>query len=331
MQIKTPQLLTRFKNFIDQIHIPVLGISLLKMFEIYGQGIFKMKIGKQASSISWAFFLSLFPFLLFVLSLLPYLPHYEKLLFYIFEVFLPNILPVNVLNDVSTYLQDSILPNLKNLNPFTIFFALFFATNGTQSLINGFNENTGLKRGAVKEYAVALAITLAFIGVIILSLFGIYYSEVVLKLFTPEYNISWFVNNLSSIIGFISFPLFYFILTSLLYWMGCLKITSWKQAVPGALLTTILFVLLTYGFAIYVANFARYNVLYGSIGTIILVMIWININIILILLGNELNVAIKRVRVEKMIADEVFAEAEHYHPGTFSTIEPENDQHNRTL
>ena len=75
---------------------------------------------------------------------------------------------------------------------------------------------------------------------------------------------------------------------------------------PGAILTTSLFILLTYFFAIYVKNFARYNVLYGSIGSIILVMVWVNINVILMLLGNELNIAIKKVRVEKMMADEKY-------------------------
>ena len=114
MPIKTPKFLINFKNFLDRIHLPVLGISLLKMFEIYGQGVFKMKIGKQASSISWSFFLSLFPFILFMLSLLPYLPHYEKLIFYVFEIFLPNILPDNVLYDVSDYLQDEVLEGSKN-------------------------------------------------------------------------------------------------------------------------------------------------------------------------------------------------------------------------
>jgi membrane protein len=88
------------------------------------------------------------------------------------------------------------------------------------------------------------------------------------------------------------------------YWLGCFKITAWRQAIPGALLTTILFVLLTYFFAIYVKNFAKYNVLYGSIGSIILVMVWININIILMLLGNELNVAIKNIRLRKMEQDQ---------------------------
>lgn len=305
MGIKTPQFLIKIKKFLNEIHIPFLGISLWKMFEIYGQGVFKMQIGRSAASISWSFFLSLFPFILFLLSMLPYLPHYDKLQFYIFEILMHNILPANMQHDVTGYIQDFIIPNIKNISNLTIVFAMVFAVNGTHSLINGFNINTNLQRGVVKEFFVAFGITIAFILLIVASLLGVYYSEVVLKLFTPEINISWLANNMSKIIGFISFPIFYFILLALFYWVGCLKITTFKQAIPGAILTTILFMLLTYFFAIYVRNFAKYNVLYGSIGTIILVMVWVNINIILILLGNELNIAIKKVRVEKMIADEM--------------------------
>ena len=208
---------------------------------------------------------------------------------------------------------------------------MIFAVNGTHSLINGFNLNTNLKRGAVKEYLVSFAITIAFIFLIISSLLGVYYSEVVLKLFTPRVDISWFVDNLSKIIGFISFPIFYFILLALFYWVGCLKITTFKQAVPGAIFTTILFILLTYGFAIYVKEFARYNVLYGSIGTIILVMVWVNINIILILLGNELNIAIKKVRVEKMIADEMKLNAQNFDAELLPDLENPIDSHKITL
>ena len=306
MGIKTPQFLLKIKQFLQGLHIPVLGISLWEMFTIYGQGVTKMQIGRMAASISWSFFLSLFPFILFLLSLLPYLPHYDKLQFYIFEVLMVNILPANMQKDVTGYINDFIIPNMKNISNLTIVFAMVFAVNGTHSLINGFNLNTKLKQGEVKEYLVSFAITIAFIFLIIASLLGVYYSEVVLKLFTPQVNISWFVANLTKIIGFISFPIFYFILLALFYWVGCLKITSFKQAMPGAILTTSLFILLTYFFAIYVKNFARYNVLYGSIGSIILVMVWVNINVILMLLGNELNIVIKKVCVEKMMADEKY-------------------------
>ncbi|MCQ4035086.1 YihY/virulence factor BrkB family protein [Kaistella montana] len=327
MGIKTPQFILKIHEFLDSIHIPFLGISLWKMFEIYGQGVFKMQIGRSAASISWSFFLSLFPFILFLLSLLPYLPHYDKLQFYIFEVLMHNVFPAHIQKDVSGYIQTYILPNMKNISNLTIIFAMIFAVNGTHSLINGFNLNTNLRRGVVKEYLVAFGITIAFIFLIIASLLGIYYSEVVLKLFTPEINISWLVDNMSKIIGFFSFPIFYFILLALFYWVGCLKITTFKQAMPGAIFTTVLFVILTYIFAIYVKDFARYNVLYGSIGSIILVMVWVNINIILILLGNELNIAIKKVRVEKMIADEVKLNAQQFDANILPDMEEADETH----
>lgn len=305
MNKNLPKFIIKIRDFLDGINIPGLGISFYQMMTVYLEGIFNKPLGKQAASISWSFFLSLFPLILFMLSILPYMPHYDKLQFYIFEVLMHNVFPSHMQEDVSNYIQKSIIPNMRSISNLTIVMAFVFATNGAYSLINGFNHNTELKRGFVKEYLLAMAITLAFIALIMFSLFGVYYSEVVLKLFTPEYNISWLVNNLSKIIGFISFPLFYFILLALFYWVGCLKITKFKEAVPGAVLTTFLFVALTYFFAIYVANIAKYNVLYGSIGSIILVMVWVNINVMLILLGNDLNLAIKKIKLDKIIAEEM--------------------------
>lgn len=317
MTVKTPIFIRKIHAFLDGIHIPFLGISLYKMFEIYIEGVFKNRIGRKAAAISWNFVFSLFPFILFLLSVLPYLPHYDKLQFYIFEVLMHNIFPGRIEGDVVSYIQNNIIPNTSGISNITIILALVFATNGTFALIDGFNENTEERHNDVKEFVVAFFITIGFISVVLLSIFGIYYSEVVLKLFTPSYDISWFVDNLSKIIGFISFPLFYFILLAMFYWIGTVKITKFKQAIPGAILTTVLFVLTTYLFAIYARNFARYNVLYGSIGTMILLMVWVNVNVYLLLFGNELNLAIRRVRLEKLISDELKKETEKF----------ENEQH----
>ena len=181
--------------------------------------------------------------------------------------------------------QFASLKRLKTCYGINGFFKNFFRT----FLCNGFNLNTNLQRGVVKEYLVAFVITIAFIVLIIASLLGVYYSEVVLKLFTPEINISWLVDNMSRIIGFISFPVFYFILLALFYWVGCLKITTFKQAIPGAILTTILFILLTYFFAIYVRDFARYNVLYGSIGAVMALCVWMYLLALAAIVGCEYN------------------------------------------
>jgi len=233
------------------------------------------------------------------------MPHYDKLQFYIFEVLMHNIFPSNIEGDVRSYIEHSIIPNMKGISNLTILIALVFATNGTFSLINGFNENSEEKLTDVKEFILSFFITIGFVTIVFLALFGVYYSEVVLKLFTPAYNISWLVNNLSKIIGFVSFPLFYFLLLAMFYWLGTVKIIRFRQAVPGAILTTFLFVLTTFLFAIYVKNIARYNVLYGSIGSMILLMVWINVNVYLLLFGNELNMALRKLRIEKLLADQL--------------------------
>lgn len=296
MKYKNPLFFINIKSHLRRIKLPFLKISLWELFEIYFERITKSDIIKLAASISWSFFLSLFPFLLFLLSILPYMPHYDRLQYYIFDVLMSNVLPARMQDDVIGYIQGNIIPNMKSISKMTIVFALFFATNGTNSIITGFNENTDKQRNIIKSYLIALCITLAFISLILISLFSVYYSEVVIKLFKPSYEIPWLAQNFSKIIGFISFPLFYMLLISLLYWFGCLTITKWTHALPGAIFTMLLFMISTILFVFYVKNIATYNVLYGSIGSILLVMVWVNLNIILILLGNELNLAIQRIK-----------------------------------
>ncbi|GAA4161721.1 YihY/virulence factor BrkB family protein [Chryseobacterium ginsenosidimutans] len=327
MGIKLPRFILKVQEFFDDIHIPVLGISLWQMFQIYIRGIFKGKIGRKAAAISWSFTISLFPFLLFLLSVLPYMPHYDKLQFYIFEVLIHNVFPAKMENDVRGYIKTNIIPNMKGISNLTIVLALVFATNGTFSLINGFNENTDEKMTDVKEFILSFFITIGFITIVFLSLFGVYYSEVVLKLFTPVYDVSWLVNNLSKIIGFVSFPIFYFILLTLFYWLGTVRIARFRQAIPGAILTTVLFVVTTYGFAIYVKNIARYNVLYGSIGSMILLMVWVNVNVYLLLFGNELNMALRKLRIEKLLSDELKKEAKSYHSQSSEPNLESDDEH----
>lgn len=327
MGIKLPNFILKVQEFFDDIHIPVLGISLWQMFEIYIRGIFKGKLGRKAAAISWSFTISLFPFILFLLSVLPYMPHYDKLQFYIFEVLIHNVFPAKMENDVRGYIEGSIVPNMKGISSFTVVLALVFATNGTFSLINGFNENTDEKMTDVKEFILSFFITIGFITVVFLTLFGVYYSEVVLKLFTPVYDISWLVNNLSKIIGFVSFPLFYFILLTLFYWLGTVRIARFRQAVPGAILTTVLFVVTTYLFALYVKNIARYNVLYGSIGSMILLMVWVNVNVWLLLFGNELNMALRKLRIEKLLSDQLKKEAKGYHSQSSEPNLESDEQH----
>ncbi|GEN70008.1 hypothetical protein CLA01_00800 [Chryseobacterium lathyri] len=259
------------------------------------------------------------------------MPHYDKLQFYIFEVLMHNVFPSSMQGDIRGYIETNIIPNMKGISNLTIVLALIFATNGTFSLINGFNENSDEKLSDVKEFILSFFITIGFITIVFFALFGVYYAEVVIKPFTPAYDISWLVKNLSKIIGFVSFPLFYFILLTLFYWLGTVKIARFRQAVPGAILTTVLFVLTTFIFAIYVKDIARYNVLYGSIGSMILLMVWVNVNVYLLLFGNELNMALRKLRIEKLLSDEIKREAAHYHAQVTEPNLESDEEHKRKL
>ncbi|MGL6128876.1 YihY/virulence factor BrkB family protein, partial [Chryseobacterium artocarpi] len=117
----------------------------------------------------------------------------------------------------------------------------------------------------------------------------------------------------------------------LFYWLGTVKIIRFRQAIPGAILTTILFVVTTYIFAIYVKDIARYNVLYGSIGSMILLMVWVNVNVYLLLFGNELNMAIRKLRIEKLLSDEIQKETIEYHAQITEPDFNSDEEHQRKL
>lgn len=288
-------LIKKISLFFDKIYIPFLKVSIKELFKIYVMGIFDSKILKQATGISWIFFMSIFPFTLFLLSMLPHLPHYDSLKTYIFDVLVAHIFPLNMKNDVVNYLQNTVLANIENMSQFTIFGALVFATRGTIVLINGFNHGKE-KRKWYWEYLFSFLITLSFAVVILLGLFGVYYSQIVFKLLSPKSEENFWFSDVIDFISLMTFPLFYIFILSLFYWFGCFKIKKWKSTIPGAVFTTLLFILVTYFFTLYVRKFANYNVLYGSVGSILLLMVWINLNVILILLGNEFNIAIDKIK-----------------------------------
>jgi len=80
-----------------------------------------------------------------------------------------------------------------------------------------------------------------------------------------------------------------------------------------------------------VKNIARYNVLYGSIGSMILLMVWVNVNVYLLLFGNELNMALRKLRVEKLLSDELKKEASHYQSNNSEPSFDSDEEHIRSI
>ncbi len=283
------------------------NISVYELISLYYNGLQKASLNTKAAAISWNLFLGLFPFTLFFLVLLQVMPHYEFIQQYIVEQLIARLMPENLIAPSREYFNARLLQvsaeskNIFAVLSFSMLIYLYYASNGINALINGlysFNLAQDKKRNVFKQYFVALMLTL-FLAVLMLSVLTIlYYTEVIWKLMAEysllqDYNLS-----VIRVLKFFFFVLIFFLGVSVLYYKGPKNSLQYKEVIPGATLTTILFLITMYALGFLVSNFERYNVLYGSVGTIMILMITIYTDVILILIGYELNIAIKRANME---------------------------------
>ncbi len=295
--------LTQFfkNNIIIQLlkKIRFLGldeICLFDVLQIYITGILKGTLSERASGIAYNLFMSAFPLIILISALLPYLPHYNILEDYIFNITIKTILPEQkVYESVSSFIHQSIADNKLKILSSSMILTIFFSTNGIKSLLAGFKNSYHISDsfGFFKQYLIALTLTLGFIISLFTCLTIIYYVEFVWG-FVYEVNpAKEFSALLISIFSFLIYFSFFLIMYCVLYYFGSNFKISMKWSMPGAFLSSILFFLTIFFFGYYIKIFTKNNVFFGSIGSVIIVMIWIYINVLITLIGYELNLSIK--------------------------------------
>ena len=292
--------LIKFRSFVinDWVKSKTLpgfsGVPLYDVAKYFKKAVFEGTLATRSASLAFNFFLAIFPGLLFLLSLIPYVPFegfYEKLLVNINEV-VPNIVKAPVLNT----LDDLVNHEREGVLIFNILLALYFASNGVVNLMTQFN-NTNLfqeKRVWWKKRLVAIFL------VLILTL--LVFSAVILMTFTKDFLTYFFSEGLFShsfkwvylnVGRWIIVVLLFYIAISSLYYFGPAKRKSWKFFSAGSSTSTILMILSSLGFSYYITHFSQYNAIYGSIGTVIIVMLYFQLNSFILLVGFELNASIR--------------------------------------
>lgn len=319
-------LTSRLVAFLDRIKIPTLsGITLFELLYLYGKGIVKGTLTLRAAAISWALFFSLFPFIIFMFTVLPYLPHYAVLETYLYTNILPGILPKSVVLEVIEYIKGVMDGRKYSLFNVSVLLSILFSTNGVNALINGFNLTylqPYKKRSAIQQYFLAFSYTILFTLFFFSVLLLVYYSQFIWK-FLPGETLNDYRRFIMNGGGTLLFVALFFIEIVILYSTGPKFGRSWKALVPGAILTTLLFVATIYLFGVYINNFSRYNLLYGSIGTVMIMMLWLYINVIIVLVGYELNVVLNHLsRATEEEREQMFG----FSPFRFSDEEKEADE-----
>lgn len=279
-----------------KIKVPGLeGMSVYDVLEMYFIGIIEGALTTRASGIAYSFFMAIFPFLLFIFTLIPYIPidgFQEGLLSVITDV-----LPPKTYNLIGPVLEDIIKNQYAGLLSFGFIVSLFLMANGVNAIFGGFEYSYHIKevRNVFRTYFIALAVSIIIVVFLLITVSIIVFLELFIK---EKVGLQWLEEHLFWLKlarGFI-FLTMIFTTVSMLYHYGVKEGKESRFFSPGAVLTTILSILTFYLFGYYVNEFAKYNELYGSIGTLLILMLFIWLNAIILLLGFELNASLASLR-----------------------------------
>lgn len=288
-------------RFFKQIKLPGFeGLSIYDLIELYVRGIVKGALTTRASAIAFSFFTAIFPFLLFVIILIPYIPIAD------FQTefldFLNSFLPPQT----SDFFFSNIFENISGTGGAGLLSSVFLLSmllmaNGVNAVFSGFEYSfhEQLTRNAFKQYlfALGIALILAMLVLLTVAFFGYFQIYIIEPLYqsinheaVTETNsgVGWVI-----FVKYLFFVLMVYLATATLYYFGTREGRNTRFFSIGALLTTLLIILTSYLFGVYINNFSQYNELYGSIGglLILLLYLWLNSNILL--LGYELNASLQ--------------------------------------
>ncbi|MFE3848566.1 YihY/virulence factor BrkB family protein [Flavobacterium sp. ZS1P70] len=280
---------------LKKIKLPWLqGLSLYDLLELYGLGIVESALTYHASAIAFSFFMALFPFALFILNLIPYIPieGFQN----DFLQFVRQGVPPNTYDAIYKIINDILHNSHSGLLSSGFILSIFLMANGLNGILGGFESSRHVlvKRGFIHQYIVALGMSLLLSLLLIVTISTI----VVFEVFIQKTVFSD-VNQLI-ILGRYAFVILMILATtSILFKFGTKHDKNRAFISIGSVFTTILILLDSYIFGIWVIRFSKYNELYGSIGTLLILMFYIWINCMILLLGFELNATVNKLKIKK--------------------------------
>ncbi len=273
----------------------VIGLSLYDLMEIYVIGIAEGALTYRAAAISFNFFMALFPFALFILNLLPFIPieNFQ----YDFLLFVEDSVPPQTYKAIALIINDILSNSNSGLLSTGFLLSVLFMSNGLNAILGGFESSHHVitKRSFLRQFMVSLALSFVLSFLLLFTVATIVAFEVFIQTLKIKYLFSDKISLVET--GRYVFLILMILSTvSILFKFGTKDSRKRRFITTGSIFTTILAIVLSYFFGIWVVQFSQYNELYGSIGTLLIIMIYIWINCMILLLGFELDATIERVK-----------------------------------
>lgn len=272
-------------------------VPLYDVILFFREQVRRVGLTERASAVSYNFIMSIPPTCLFLFTLIPQLPFVRsRLVQRQLHALIRDMIPASNYNKgIISFVDSFFVKDHIALLSFGFLLLIFFASNGMMGLMRSFNKNyIGFeKRTGLNTRIVAIKLTTIIMGLILALILLLMLQGAVLK---------WLGITSPFVLKFIGTIRWLFIISLIFYAIAFIYKYApaiqkrWKLVSPGAILATSLSILTTLGFSIFVNNFGKYNALYGSIGTIIVLMIIIYINSLVLLIGYELNVSIHSLK-----------------------------------
>lgn len=279
------------------------GMPLYDVLVFFFRGLFKGVITYRAAAIAFNFFLALIPFVLFLFTLVPFVTseNYQADLLDM----MVELLPANIYHMAESTIIGIVSRPSTGLLSLVFFSTVYFATNGIDAILQGFGQSYHAdKLWPWWKQKLAALIMLASFSILIFMVMALLgFGKLVLDVlyqqgvFTSQVTLFW-LSTLRWVLIFI----FLLLSISSLYFFGQpkdRKRNKYRFISPGSLLGTILFIVGGLLLKLYFENFSRYNIIYGSLGSIAILMVWLYYNAIILLIGYELNASIRQSKAEK--------------------------------
>ncbi|HEY8401028.1 MAG TPA: YihY/virulence factor BrkB family protein [Cytophagaceae bacterium] len=294
------KLFEEFLSKIKAIHISTSQISLYRFLEIFFSQVKKDNIVERAHAMAFNFTLSVFPAIIFLFTLIPYIP-IPDLSSTIMET-LRELMPASMFMAAESTIFEILNIQHGGLLSFGFIFAMYTATNGNLAMISAFNRCYSFpeQKSFIQRMLKGIALTVFLVLIVCVSVSFSLVAKVYLDMVESTLSLDGrFYFQLLYLLKYWTIFMVLFFATSFIYYVAPAIPVKWSFFSGGALVAAVLIMVFTLFFSFYVDNFNSYNKVYGSIGTLIAFMIWLHAISMALLIGFEINASLDMARREK--------------------------------
>ena len=276
------------------------GIPLYDVLYFFFQQTQKIGLQERAASIAFNFLMAIPPLMIFIFTLLSYIPG-SKNLYQEILVLMRNIVPDDTTYSMIQKVLDDFFKTGTGTLSFGLLLAVYFSSNATLTIMRTFRKSMlhieTEDRNFIEIRLSAIRLTLIIVFLILATIMIMLTQTIVLNWVTESLGINnGFIDFLFNLGNLLVTFLLIFMAIGLIYRYAPHVQKKWKIKSPGAILATLLIIAFTFLFSYWVNNIASYNKIYGSLGSILILMFLVFVNSLVLLIGFELNVSINSLK-----------------------------------